>query len=133
MRSRIAWCGHLPGLKSDLTVDENFIYANKLGIGMIPAEEQILALGLGDVRSHPVRRLSAGQRRRAALALATSSDKDVWILDEPHTHLDAAARGVIDELLDKHAEQGGIAVVATHEPLHVSESRLVVHDMSTSP
>ncbi len=65
----------------------------------------------------PLRRCSAGQRRRAALARLTLMDAALWVLDEPGSNLDAAGQVLLRELLQDHLEAGGLAVVATHQDL----------------
>ena len=67
----------------------------------------------------PLRQLSAGQRRRVALARLTLLDAQLWILDEPGSNLDSAGQGMLLELLRAHLAQGGTAVVATHQALEL--------------
>jgi heme exporter protein A len=77
----------------------------------------LAAVGLGELADVPVRFLSTGQRRRAALARVVMADADLWLLDEPATGLDAAAVATLEALVAAHRARGGIAVVATHQPL----------------
>ena len=67
----------------------------------------------------PVRYLSTGQRKRAALARLLCADAPIWLLDEPLNGLDRDARGMVGELVAGHCARGGIAVVASHQPLAV--------------
>ncbi|MBJ6123043.1 heme ABC exporter ATP-binding protein CcmA [Sphingomonas mollis] len=71
----------------------------------------------------PVRLLSTGQRRRAALARVVASGALLWLLDEPANGLDAAATARLEVLVERHLEQGGMAIVATHLPLRLPGMR----------
>jgi len=112
----IAFQGHLDGLKKDLTVEENMLFAaalwgGKQGIAALASE-----LGLEDCLTRQVRFLSAGQRRRAALGCVRLRPATLWLLDEPLTNLDARGAGLVATWLDAHLDRGGSAVVATHQP-----------------
>ena len=67
----------------------------------------------------PVRRLSAGQRRRLALARLTASPRPLWLLDEPLAPLDAARRAAFGEIMARHLKCGGLIVAAVHDPLPI--------------
>lgn len=73
--------------------------------------------GMADLAAVPVRLLSTGQRRRAALARVVSSGAPIWLLDEPANGLDARAVARLESLIERHRAGGGIAMVATHQPL----------------
>ncbi|TPG10823.1 heme ABC exporter ATP-binding protein CcmA [Sphingomonas oligophenolica] len=75
------------------------------------------ALGLGEMADAPVRILSTGQRRRAAIARILASDASIWLLDEPANGLDTGAVEVVETLIAGHRAAGGIALVATHQPI----------------
>jgi heme exporter protein A len=77
----------------------------------------LAAVGLGELAAVPVRLLSTGQRRRAALARVMASGAPVWLLDEPANGLDAAAVDALADRIAAHRAGGGIALVATHLPL----------------
>jgi heme exporter protein A len=72
----------------------------------------------------PLRWLSAGQRRRVALARLTLMDAALWILDEPGSNLDSAGQQLLHHLLERHLHSGGAAVVATHQALGLEAGRL---------
>jgi len=74
-------------------------------------------VALADLAEVPVRLLSAGQRRRAALARVVASGAALWLLDEPGNALDAAALERLSTLISRHRGRGGIVVAATHQPL----------------
>lgn len=78
---------------------------------------------LGDLVDVPVRLLSTGQRRRAALARVVASGAAIWLLDEPANGLDTAAVARLATLIAGHRASGGIAVVATHQPLDLPDAQ----------
>ena len=125
-RSRLAWLGHLDGLKGDLTVRENLLASQRLR-GAPSAEDRLdlalVAFDLSGLATRPVRTLSAGQRRRTALARVALSQAPLWLLDEPLNALDATARSALREVLDKHLAAGGLAIAATHAELGVPGAR----------
>lgn len=92
----------------------------RLDVAPEPATRVAAALAdvdLGDLDAVPVRLLSAGQRRRAALARVVASGARLWLLDEPGNALDAAALDRLSALIARHRARGGIVVAATHQPL----------------
>ena len=124
-RSRLAWLGHLDALKGDLTVCENLETAERLRGGdaarldsALP--EALVAFDLGPLAARAVRTLSAGQRRRTALARVVLSAAPLWLLDEPLNALDAPAQAAFRAALGKHLEGGGLAIAATHAELGVA-------------
>ncbi|MDP3674873.1 MAG: heme ABC exporter ATP-binding protein CcmA [Novosphingobium sp.] len=76
----------------------------------------IISLGLGDLLDVPVRFLSTGQRKRAALARTLLAGAPLWLLDEPLNGLDTASAATVEQLVAGHIRQGGIAVIASHQP-----------------
>lgn len=74
-------------------------------------------LALGDLLDVPVRYLSTGQRKRAAMARVIGQSAPIWLLDEPLSGLDEASQGVVVQLIGEHIANGGIAVIASHQPL----------------
>jgi heme exporter protein A len=114
-RGAIAYRGHLDGLKKDLTVIENLSFHTALWGG--GGEWEVLRdLKLEAAAHTRARHLSAGQRRRAALATLRLVSTPMWILDEPMTNLDAEGRATIREWVGQHLGSGGSAVIATHQP-----------------
>jgi heme exporter protein A len=122
--SELAYVGHEPPLKADLTARENLRYW--IGIRRPLLAEEI-DKALDDVnadrewRERPVRTLSAGQRRRVALAGLTLTGVPLWLLDEPTTNLDTAGQTLVTRLLEGHVARGGLAVVAVHHELGVRD------------
>jgi heme exporter protein A len=77
-------------------------------------------LGLGDLLDVPVRYLSTGQRKRAALSRLLGQNASVWLLDEPLNGLDVDAARMVEDLTAAHCRDGGIALVASHQPFGVA-------------
>jgi heme exporter protein A len=76
--------------------------------------------GVGAFRDLPVRVLSAGQRRRVALARVLATQATLWLLDEPFTNLDAAGSRLLSTLLAEHVEGGGLVLIVAHHEIAVS-------------
>jgi heme exporter protein A len=108
------YLGHLDGLKKDLSVQENITFISDLHDSSHAVEEIIAELGLAPVATRSVRQLSAGQKRRVALAVLRASAARLWLLDEPLTNLDRPGRELLGRWLDAHLAAGGIAIAATH-------------------
>jgi heme exporter protein A len=106
----VAYLGHLDALKLGLTVRENLAFP-------ATAHTAIGPLGLQTLLDVPVRFLSAGQRRRTALARLVGSGAGLWLLDEPTLGLDVASVEALGTLLATHRAGGGAVVAATHLPL----------------
>lgn len=113
-RARLSYIGHLDALKPELTVDETLSYWNLLGGGK-GAKNLPTQFGLGGLAATPVRRLSAGQKRRLSLARLAQKDAPLWLLDEPATALDILGQKLLADLLAQHRAKGGVAVVAAHQ------------------
>jgi heme exporter protein A len=114
------YLGHADGVKGALTAGENLAFAAAMlgGQSSHAAQRAALArLGLAHVIDFPTRLLSAGQRRRVALARLLIADRPLWLLDEPATALDAAAQAALATIMQAHLGSGGIIVAAAHAPL----------------
>jgi heme exporter protein A len=111
----MAYVGHYLGIKDDLSVLENLRFMRDfLGTSSLPCKEIIEQVGLSRVAEQQARTLSAGQRKRCALARLLVSNSRLWLLDEPYSNLDVEGTGLVDEMLRKHLESGGACVLATH-------------------
>jgi heme exporter protein A len=118
------YVGHLDALKAGLTVADNLAFwARVWGSEPAAVEPALEALGLLAIGHLPVAVLSAGQRRRAALARLLLVPRPVWLLDEPTASLDAAAEAVLTMMIGSHLASGGIALIATHGELRVAAAR----------
>lgn len=120
--AEMAYCGHLPAVKEDLSAFENLDFACRLSGS--PArrkdvENALSHMGLGHCLELPAKSLSQGQRRRVALARLLLAKAKLWILDEPLTALDHTALGWMQSLLGAHLRGGGMALLTTHQPLAV--------------
>ncbi|MBK6706607.1 MAG: heme ABC exporter ATP-binding protein CcmA [Sphingomonadales bacterium] len=98
------------------------------GINPARLETALEALDLVSLAELPVRLLSAGQKRRGALARLLAGDAPIWLLDEPYNGLDQANVARLDAALARHCEQGGIALVASHIAPTVNVTRSIVID-----
>ena len=133
--ARLHYVGHLDAVKPALTVAENLsIWAGlRTGdrSGVAPALAQI---GLDRLAGIPARLLSAGQRRRLALARITATPAPLWLLDEPTVALDAAAVAALESAIVAHRVGGGLTVVSTHMDLGLERTTtLQLGDFAVDP
>lgn len=84
------------------------------------------AVGLGHIAEVPVRLLSTGQRRRAALARVVASEAPLWLLDEPANGLDVASVAMLERLIAAHRAGGGAVLIATHTPIALPDAMEIV-------
>ncbi len=120
--AQLAYLGHEPPLKSELTARENLQYwvGVRRRLERRELDEALDRVGAHQWADRPVRTLSAGQKRRAALAGLTLMRVPLWLLDEPTTNLDAAGQKLVGTLIDEHVQAGGVALAAVHHELAVS-------------
>jgi heme exporter protein A len=125
-RRQIAWLGHLDGLKGDLSVRENLATACRLREATADRVDAALAaFDLVPLANRAVRTLSAGQRRRVALARVVAAGAPLWLLDEPLNALDAPSQAALRAALAGHLAAGGLAIAATHAPIDVPNARVL--------
>lgn len=113
---QVALLGHLPGMKLELTTLQNLRFAVGLG-GIRPGITPAIALasvGLAGYEDQPLRLLSAGQKKRVALARLLLVPAALWLLDEPYANLDRGGIDLVNRLLDNHAHRGGAALITSH-------------------
>jgi heme exporter protein A len=120
---KIGWLGHQDGLKPQLTVVEQLSFFTRL-YGQAPDAAALQEVGLARQADLPCRYLSAGQRRRLALARLLASRRPLWLLDEPFAALDAAGQSLVAQLMARHCGAGGIIIAATHDPLGLGNESL---------
>lgn len=121
---QIGWLGHRDGVKRQLTPLEQLRFFAEF-YGRVADEEAALArVGLSAARDLPNQYLSAGQKKRLALARLQASGRPLWLLDEPLAALDAQGKSLVADLISAHCAEGGIAVAATHESLGLACERL---------
>jgi heme exporter protein A len=116
LHADLAWIGHADGLKMDLSPRENLEFHHALNGSRQDLDAAIQGAGLAAYADIPCRALSAGQRRRTALARLRVADARLWVLDEPMTALDADAQAMVQQMVSAHCRGGGIAVVTSHQP-----------------
>ncbi len=126
--ARLDYLGHLDGVKGLLSVAENLRFWTGLGAGRgAPdgaVEGALEATGLARLADLPSRFLSAGQRRRLALARIIAGTRPLWLLDEPTSGLDTGAVGAFENAVGQHCRsRQGMAVIATHRALSLEGAR----------
>jgi heme ABC exporter ATP-binding subunit CcmA len=118
VRRRVGMLAHASHLYEDLNVKENVRFAVKAaGADASRIGDACERLGLtGRLLRTGAAKLSAGQRRRVALAVLVARAPELWLLDEPHAGLDASARSLLNEIITEATANGATAIVASHEP-----------------
>jgi heme exporter protein A len=121
-QAALAYASHEPALKSDLTALENLRFAVGLKRRVSDAElwASLDRTGVGRCADLPARVLSAGQRRRVAMARVLAFQAPLWLLDEPFTNLDLKGSDLVSQLLLEHVSQGGLALVVAHQDLRIA-------------
>ncbi len=118
VRRYVGLLGHAAPLYDDLNAAENVRFAVRaLGLPASSADGALERVGLtGRLRTTPAGRLSAGQRRRVALAALVARRPALWLLDEPHAGLDAASRALLGQLVADAVTDGATVLLSSHEP-----------------
>jgi heme exporter protein A len=125
--SELAYLGHEPPLKGDLSGQENlrFLVGIRRAVTATEIDAALARTGAAAFSDRPVRMLSAGQRRRVALAGVLLSGALLWLLDEPTTNLDVDGQLLVAALIDEQVSRGGIVVAAVHHSLSLASGGLV--------
>jgi len=114
----VHYLGHQDSLKPSLSVRENLgFWAALLGGDGTKSDVALAAVGLGGLAQLPAVYLSAGQRRRLAVARLIAVERSIWLLDEPTSTLDAAAQAMLTDLMRAHLAGRGLILVASHGPM----------------
>ena len=122
------YLGHQNALKLDLNPVENLQVLSRLAgesVSEEQADEALSRFGLSGYEETPVRKLSQGQQRRVALSRLLLSKASLLILDEPFVALDAAAVELLQSVIVTKVEQGGMAILTTHQALPIPEEKLI--------
>lgn len=123
--SALAYLGHDNALKSDLTPLENLRYATRVRrpVQDTDVNAALARLGVREQSQLPTRVLSAGQKRRVAMARVLLANARLWLLDEPFTNLDTDGIDDLVGLIAEHARSGGLALITSHSDLPASAGR----------
>src|SRR5690606_32253224 len=122
--------GHLDAMKPALTLRETLrfwmaLYRGGNAIEESAIEDTAIAVGVGQGLDLSSRALSAGQRRRAALARLILAPRPLWLLDEPTSALDRGGEALLGQLMREHLDRGGIILAATHQALPLAPTALL--------
>ncbi|MDX6575386.1 MAG: heme exporter protein [Blastocatellia bacterium] len=123
----LAYLAHQNGVKDELSAIENLRIAGGVSGNVLSkshAQAILEQVGLSRQQNLPARSLSAGQRRRVALARLPASKAKLWILDEVLTSLDDAAIRISRRFIGEHLSNGGLAIIATHQELDLAADRI---------
>jgi heme exporter protein A len=121
----VGWLGHHDGAKARLTPREMLgFFAQLYGAAAKDIPPLLQVVGLARPADLPCQYLSAGQKRRLALARLKLCGRPLWLLDEPLASLDAGGKGLLVDFVRDHLAAGGLAVIATHDPLGLEAERL---------
>lgn len=130
--ANLAYIGHTPGVKKELTVLENLKFFHSLAAQTLSCNFQaaIEQVGLGLYRDTQVGRLSAGQCRRVALARLVLHTKKLWILDEPQASLDVDGLKILEQMIANHIKNNGMLVITTHQSINLPDANIKIIELS---
>ena len=121
----LLYLGHLPGVKGEMTAQENLEFNLTLhGNDSAKAEETLEKVNLLGFEDALASHLSAGQHRRISLARLWQSKASIWILDEPFTAIDKNGVKQLEQLFLAHAQRGGCVILTTHQDLSFPENKV---------
>ena len=133
-RARLHFIGHSDALKPVLSAGESLAFWARMRGTSAPIEPALARFGLADAAGLPCRYLSAGQKRRLALARLVGTPAELWLLDEPLTSLDSDAAAQLLAAIAEHRAQGGRVVLSTHAPIELGDAtRLSLADFRPTP
>ncbi len=121
-RAEMLYVGHHDGVKLELSPLENLNVARSLANrpGDISPMQALDRFGLAGFEDTPARALSAGQRRRIALARLLTNQAPIWVLDEPFTALDRAGVTTMESMIQAQLIAGGLVILTTHQPISLT-------------
>lgn len=121
--SSLVWMAHRVGFKADLTLVENLNFEAILRPQSNTDFDEVLErLGITRLQQLPMRSLSAGQKRRVALARMLRSNSPLWMMDEPFTNLDREGKTLVMELVGEHLDDGGMCIMAVHQDVDIDKT-----------
>lgn len=115
----LAYAAHRGPERSGLTLGEELTFWQTLLKDEMSLNDRLASVGLQDRNDTPVAGLSAGQRRRLSLARLMGSNRAAWLMDEPLAGLDIEGRTRVTETLSQHLTRGGLAIIASHQPVPI--------------
>jgi heme exporter protein A len=127
----VGWLGHLDAAKPQMSVDETLAFYSAFygrRVDRATIATTLESVGIAKLGSLSCQYLSAGQKKRLALARLKLTARPLWLMDEPFAALDAQGKAIAARLISEHCAGGGLAVIATHEPLGIVSDRLVLGD-----
>lgn len=129
-RQDLCYLGHLNALQESMSVQENLMFTSALGgtaLNEPKARAVLERFGLRGRSQQLVRHLSQGQKRRVALSRLALSPARLWVLDEPYVAMDEAGIQMLSDLIAAHLDQGGLAVLTSHQrvPVGVHPAQLL--------
>jgi len=127
----MAFLGHQDGNKLDLTVSENLSFTQSLALKNTNSIEDVLnRVGLAFFDDVFVSNLSAGQRRRLAIARLLLSGARLWVLDEPFTAMDTKGIAMVEREIEQHLQNGGLVVMTSHHSVSLDPENLIKINLS---
>jgi len=132
-RARLHYVGHLDAVKPAMTPREMLSFwaglrGTQASCGAARQQAALVALALDEIADWPCRWLSAGQRRRVALARLLADPAPLWLLDEPTTALDRDGQTRLERAIASHRAEGGRVILATHTPLALDDAAVLALD-----
>lgn len=126
----ICYLGHKNALKREFTVIENISFWAKIWGTIDKIDHSINSMGIDYLRDTPVRFLSSGQARRAALARSICHPGFIWLFDEPTVGLDEQGLTMLSQAMNSHLEDGGIIICATHVELGLEQKQIEILNLA---
>jgi len=128
---QVNYVGHHDGIKRDLTCLENLRLVQAMGKPLpIDLDDALEKVNLYRFGENFVSTLSAGQKRRLAMARLVVTEALLWIMDEPFTSLDKASMAMFQQMFEQHLDNGGIIVMTSHHDIEMPDSDVIRLNLS---